>query len=361
MYRVLIVDDDRLARQGIISMMPWEKYDMMVVGEAQNGEKALEVLTQTQVDLLFVDLDMPVMDGISLMEKCHALYPGIFFVVLTFYEDFYHVQSALRIGAIDYISKLQMESLDCDQLLGRISQKVEDIMAQQISKHKNDRKNASGSGLRGIPAVCAFDEKEWKSLVQRWNEMYWLFDDTVFEELCSCTKEMDIPIRKIEQVLLPLTHHAEESISIAQKDVSDYQNVEGFLQWLASFRKALYQKASQEVSLAKMPLCIMKAVLYVKEHLGAQLHAEETAQIINLSRSYFSINFKKHTGVSFKEFVRRERIRAAQVLLVEKDALIADIAQSVGYEDVNYFIRVFFKITGMTPGEYRKQHGKSRR
>jgi two-component system response regulator YesN len=66
MYRVLIVDDDRLARQGIISMMPWEKYGMTVVGEAQNGEKALEALSQTSVDLLFVDLDMPVMENVSL-------------------------------------------------------------------------------------------------------------------------------------------------------------------------------------------------------------------------------------------------------------------------------------------------------
>ena len=75
MYSVLIVDDDRMGRQGIISMMPWEKYGMIVMGEAQNGEKALEFLANTMVDLVFVDLDMPVIDGITLMEKCKELYP----------------------------------------------------------------------------------------------------------------------------------------------------------------------------------------------------------------------------------------------------------------------------------------------
>jgi two-component system response regulator YesN len=107
-----------------------------------------------------------------------------------------------------------------------------------------------------------------------------------------------------------------------------------------------------------MQLCIMKAVIYVKEHLGTKIHVEELAQIVNLSRSYFSVNFKKYTGMAVNEFVRQERVRAAQILLVERDDLVSDIAQKIGYEDVNYFIRVFCELTGITPGEYRKQNGR---
>ena len=61
--------------------------------------------------------------------------------------------------------------------------------------------------------------------------------------------------------------------------------------------------------------------------------------------------------MSFNEFVREERIRRARMLLIEREDLISEIAQEVGYEDVNYFIRVFCEIIGMTPGEYRKQNG----
>jgi two-component system, response regulator YesN len=59
--RVLIVDDDKLARKGLISIMPWSDHGMVVVGEAANGAKALEFLEQHEVDLMFVDLSMPVM------------------------------------------------------------------------------------------------------------------------------------------------------------------------------------------------------------------------------------------------------------------------------------------------------------
>lgn len=360
MYRVLIVDDDRLARQGIISIMEWEKYGMCVVGEAQNGEKAMELLATTPVDLLFVDLDMPVMNGISLMEKCRELYPKLLFVVLTFYEDFKYVQTALRMGAIDYISKLQMESTDCNELLKEISNKVEGRMKQ--SRVRSDRElnncepKSSGDGS-GNPSRDDM-EKEWEQLVSRWRQMYWLYDDLNFEELCRRTKELHIPIWKAAQVLLYLTSVAEENIGIVQKDIQQYENLEEFFQWMSSFRQALYKKAYEEINYDKMHLCIMKAVIFIKNHLDTKMLVEDIAQSVNLSRSYFSVNFKKYTGLSFNEFVRKERVRAAKILLGGKEKLVSDIAQMVGYDDVNYFIRVFCDETGMTPGEYRKRNAK---
>lgn len=360
MYRVLIVDDDRLARRGIISMMPWEKYGMVVAGEAQNGTKALEFLQDHPVDLLFVDIDMPVMGGISLMEKCHQLYPELLFIVLTFHEEFHYAQSALRIGAIDYISKLEMESTDCDELLCRISEKVETILkplsTATASGESEDQRGAiisedrhQGFGVR--------NEKEWEYLVGKWNQMYWLYDDTTFKELCEGTKALHISVWRAAQVLLHLTSVAEESVGTVQKNVQEYSNLDEFMDWLSVFREALYKRAAAESSLDNIQLCILKAVIYVRENLGGKLHGEGVAQIVRLSRSYFSINFKKYTGMSFNEFVREERIRRAQMLLIEREDLISDIAQEVGYEDVNYFIRVFCEIAGMTPGEYRKQNG----
>lgn len=358
MYRVLVVDDDRLARKGIISMMPWEKYGMTVVGEAQNGEKALEFLEGTPVDILFVDLDMPVVNGISLMKQSRELYPNLIFVVLTFHEDFHYVQTVLRMGAIDYISKLEMESADCDELLKGISEKVKTKMKLHNIKTDNYNHKDYESELGEVNGRQTFNEKEWEYVVGKWREMYWLYDDITYEELCNRTKEMNVSIWRVSQVVLHLTSEAEKNISAVEKSVPEYRNLDEFFQWLTIFRQALYKKVSGEVNLDKMQLCIMKAVIFVKEHLGEKLHVEEIAQLVNLSRSYFSINFKKYTGMSFNEFVRQERIKAAQILLIENDALIADVSQDIGYEDVNYFIRIFCEVTGMTPGEYRKQNSK---
>lgn len=120
MIEVLVVDDDKLARQGLISAMPWSEFDMRVVGEAQNGEKALEFLAHTRVDLMLTDLAMPVMSGIELMREARARYPGLHCVVLTLHQDFEFVQEALRLGALDYIAKVQLEQERFEEVLGRI-------------------------------------------------------------------------------------------------------------------------------------------------------------------------------------------------------------------------------------------------
>jgi two-component system, response regulator YesN len=124
MIKVLVIDDDKLVRKGLISSMPWRVFDMEVVGEASNGENALEFLESHPVDLMMVDLAMPVMSGIELMRVVRQRYPGVYFVVLTFHQDFEYIQEALRLGAIDYIAKIQLEKEQFEEVLGRISERI---------------------------------------------------------------------------------------------------------------------------------------------------------------------------------------------------------------------------------------------
>lgn len=67
---VLIVDDDKLARKGLVAIMDWKKYGFEVVGDVQNGRKALEFLRNHPVDIVFTDIDMPEIDGLELMQTC---------------------------------------------------------------------------------------------------------------------------------------------------------------------------------------------------------------------------------------------------------------------------------------------------
>ncbi|MBD2843708.1 response regulator [Paenibacillus sp. IB182496] len=124
MMNVLVVDDDKLVRQGLISAMPWADFDLRVVGEARNGEKALEFLESQPVDLLLTDLAMPVMSGLELMREVRSRYPHIYIVVLTLHQDFHYIQEALRLGAIDYIAKVQLEEEQFDQVLERICTRI---------------------------------------------------------------------------------------------------------------------------------------------------------------------------------------------------------------------------------------------
>jgi len=124
MLNVLIVDDDKLVRKGLAVTMPWSAFGMTIVGEAGNGVAALEFLQHRGVDLLVTDLVMPVMDGIELMRQVRSLYPHIWIVVLTFHQDFDLIQQALRLGAIDYIAKVQLEHENMDEVLGRIAERI---------------------------------------------------------------------------------------------------------------------------------------------------------------------------------------------------------------------------------------------
>lgn len=130
MIKVLIVDDDKLVRKGLISAMPWNEYGMEVVGEAKNGEKALEFLHTHQVDLLLADLAMPVMSGMELMRHARKLYPNLLVVVLTMHQDFEYIQEALRLGVIDYIAKVELERDSFGTVLRRIRDRIEEVRAK---------------------------------------------------------------------------------------------------------------------------------------------------------------------------------------------------------------------------------------
>jgi two-component system response regulator YesN len=124
--KVIIVDDEKLVRRGLISIMPWAKYNMEVVGEAGNGRKALELLETLEVDLVFTDLMMPEMSGFELMEEINEKYPAKSIVVLSCHEEFAFAQKAIRMGAIDYIVKNDLETDVMDDVLERIARTYED-------------------------------------------------------------------------------------------------------------------------------------------------------------------------------------------------------------------------------------------
>ncbi|WP_028551276.1 response regulator transcription factor [Paenibacillus sp. UNC451MF] len=126
MLKVLVVDDDHLVRKGFISMMPWKDYNLEVVGEAGNGRKALEFLEHHEVNLLITDLAMPVMSGIDLMRSVKERHRHVAMVVLTFHQDFEFIQEALRLGALDYITKVELEHEHMGEVLKRIVDKMKE-------------------------------------------------------------------------------------------------------------------------------------------------------------------------------------------------------------------------------------------
>ncbi len=118
------MEDNKLIRKGLVVSMPWSDYDMTVVGEANNGQIALDFLQENEVDLVLTDLEMPIMSGLDLIKTATSLYPHLNFVVLTIFADFDYIQQALRLGAIDYIAKVQFDKENFSTILERISNRL---------------------------------------------------------------------------------------------------------------------------------------------------------------------------------------------------------------------------------------------
>lgn len=84
MYKVLIVDDDLLARMGMMSLIDWQKYGFEVVGTADSGEQALELMDEHQPDVVFTDVVMHGgMDGVELTRQIKLRYPQVLVVALS--------------------------------------------------------------------------------------------------------------------------------------------------------------------------------------------------------------------------------------------------------------------------------------
>lgn len=119
MYNIMIVDDETIILSGIKSLLDWEKIDCRVTATARNGQDALQQIKHTSIDIILVDLNMPVMDGITLMKKVEEEFPDIVFVVLTNLEEFELARQAMKYRAVDYLVKSRLEAPKLEEVIER--------------------------------------------------------------------------------------------------------------------------------------------------------------------------------------------------------------------------------------------------
>ncbi|MBD2847593.1 response regulator [Paenibacillus sp. IB182496] len=118
---VMLVDDEPLARKHIRSSFPWDEWGYEIVCEADNGAEALEQCRRHAPDIALVDITMPVMDGLTLLERMAREHPRIRCIVLTAHRDFAYIQKALQLGAVGYILKSPIHPEETRQALDRAS------------------------------------------------------------------------------------------------------------------------------------------------------------------------------------------------------------------------------------------------
>ena len=103
--RVLLVDDEIMIREGFKRLFDWEAHDCEVVGEAADGMEALAKLDALEPDIAIMDINIPIMNGLKVIQLSRIKHPNTAFVIVSGYDDFAYCREALRLQITDYILK----------------------------------------------------------------------------------------------------------------------------------------------------------------------------------------------------------------------------------------------------------------
>ena len=104
MYKVLLVEDEEIIRNGIRHSIPWAEFGCRVAGEAGDGEEGMRMIEELKPDIVITDINMPVMDGLAMLSATKLKYDYAA-VILTGYSDFEYAREAIRNGVSGYVLK----------------------------------------------------------------------------------------------------------------------------------------------------------------------------------------------------------------------------------------------------------------
>lgn len=148
MYRVLIVEDEALIRQGLIQSIRWDELKMTLAGEAENGARALEILQSRPVDVILTDMRMPVCDGQQMLQEIERQKLDCEIIVLSEYTDFAYMRQAIHAHVFDYLLK-PVDAVSLNSLFQKVKEKLDE---------KNRASQKMQDALMALFSDAAFSE-----------------------------------------------------------------------------------------------------------------------------------------------------------------------------------------------------------
>lgn len=355
MERVIIVDDELLFQEALAKRIS-KLQNTEVVGKFENGLQAQKYLTACQnVTIAFVDISMPVMDGLELAQWISEHAPATKVVLISAYQDFQYAQKAIRANVYHYLTKpLKTEEL-------------ETVFADIVSDRKKSEKSRLFNRDLGL---LRKDMTLYHSVLAGERSMYRADWSIKIEDAVSVDLSDEMILTVVRNVIrycrpsvsavVSMKDHQIEAILLAT-DKSRIPPTECFetrAQNLLNIRFAVtarYEGSSDKKSEnLELDHVIQDAISYIKKNLSANISREDVAEHVYMSPSHFSRFFKKKMNISFQDYLKKVKIECV-IELIQQGRKIQDAYLAAGFQNKNYFNEVFRKEVGCSPSEYKKK------
>lgn len=382
--KALIVDDERNVRNVLRQLGEWDRLGITEILEAANGVEALGIIEHEKPDIVLTDIKMPKMSGMELIEEINQLPFKGKIILVTGYDDYTFMRKAIQLNSFDYLLK-PIEEEAFQAVLEKVVVAVKAEAAEGIEQEEILEEAMRLRGNQLITAICSgesIEEDTIASLLPGEEEM----DMTLLSFYGKQRPEIHIDVLdeelRFRRIGRAFKYLDKESlcIIITMKDqwlyVEEWMSenmtvpvrlVQDILRSPGSIRE-VFKRLSRELEQNQYRTIrrpdemeaarrIEEIVSYVETYYMEDISLEKLSKMFFLTREHISRTFKKETGMTLSKFVTKLRINQAKSWLADTEESIYSIAIMLGYQDEKYFSKLFKKVTGMTPFEFRSSGG----
>lgn len=386
MKKVLIVEDEILARLGLRQLVDWRKLELELLPDATDGEEALEMIRNSCPDIILLDLNIPKVSGLEILEFLKKEEMPTKVIVVSCQEEFDVVKKAMKLGAYDYLRKLNLSSDELENILEKClveteeritvhMQGIREIRYEEIVRDSRDIL-AGACNYQTLICILAKDTEELSrvtEMIHKWAEtelreglqiqkgnQYGIFGLIRQESYISINvlRRNFMDILGIYSMVAQSLNGALEEIEL-DGDNCHYQKImmmeslREIEKWFLKFNDIFMEKFWIAYKCSRSEI-LQKVVKYIEVHIMEPIHLSDAAAETGVSSAYLSTMFKKEMDYNFIEYVNLRKIELARQML-QDGKMVYEVSELLGFENSTYFSRVFKRYTDVSPDTYRKQ------
>lgn len=364
MLRLVIADDEKQTRDCIIDFTDWSNNGIEIVGIASDGLEAYDVIQKTKPDIAILDIQMPGMSGLDVIENLRDQEAETVFIIVSSFDNFEYARKAIHLGVEEYLVKPFLP----DEFLAAIykaSEQIRYLRGMTIASKENQQQGDllfSKSHL-ALTSDVNYPVQEEKLLIEA---LQVDTDEAVeqrLQDFLTKVTEDNVDVKKQNSCCLicyvELYRFASlQNIVLSQpmpetQQYADEASLHLFLRnHLKKTCEVIFKTMGQ---LRSGSYLVKKAMEYIKQHYDEELSLERVAKSVYISPSYLSSLFRQSIGKTYTEYLNYVRIdKAKEIMLAEPHLKNYEVAARLGYSP-KYFAQIFKQVEGITLSDFRQQ------